>query len=191
MHLFRFFLWWFFAAPLPKSDSGSGAARGESEDDEDYSASINAIIQRKASVKKKRGGYKGAHHRRTSSPASQMMGLGGSEQLGPDGRRRSSVYTTSSGETGITLPGDDHSIGRDESAGRQDKLFDTIRLHKEVLQTVKLQPISMKRKLRLVQQAKSYITRHEGALQEHFTSRTARSLLAQFNIFLTTVSCVQ
>uniref|UniRef100_A0A182K8Z7 TMC domain-containing protein n=1 Tax=Anopheles christyi TaxID=43041 RepID=A0A182K8Z7_9DIPT len=164
-------------------DSGAGI-RAESDDDEDYSASINAIIQRKASVKKKRGGYKGAHHRRTSSPASQMMGLG-SEPLG-DGRRRSSVYTTSSGETGITLPGDDHSIGRDESAGRQDKLFDTIRLHKEVLQTVKLQPISMKRKLRLVQQAKSYITRHEGALQEHFTSRTARSLLAQFNIFLTT-----
>ncbi|XP_053662984.1 transmembrane channel-like protein [Anopheles marshallii] len=164
-------------------DSGSGI-RCESDDDEDYSASINAIIQRKASVKKKRGGYKGGHHRRTSSPASQMMGLA-SEPMA-DGRRRSSVYTTSSGETGITLPGDDHSIGRDESAGRQDKLFDTIRLHKEVLQTVKLQPISMKRKLRLVQQAKSYITRHEGALQEHFTSRTARSLLAQFNIFLTT-----
>ncbi|XP_035911991.1 transmembrane channel-like protein 2 [Anopheles stephensi] len=164
-------------------ESGSGV-RCESDDDEDYSASINAIIQRKASVKKKRGGYKAGHHRRTSSPASQMMGLG-SEPMA-DGRRRSSVYTTSSGETGITLPGDDHSIGRDESAGRQDKLFDTIRLHKEVLQTVKLQPISMKRKLRLVQQAKSYITRHEGALQEHFTSRTARSLLAQFNIFLTT-----
>ncbi|XP_049297276.1 transmembrane channel-like protein [Anopheles funestus] len=164
-------------------DAGSGI-RCESDDDEDYSASINAIIQRKASVKKKRGGYKGVHHRRTSSPASQMMGLA-SEPMA-DGRRRSSVYTTSSGETGITLPGDDHSIGRDESAGRQDKLFDTIRLHKEVLQTVKLQPISMKRKLRLVQQAKSYITRHEGALQEHFTSRTARSLLAQFNIFLTT-----
>uniref|UniRef100_A0A182MBV0 TMC domain-containing protein n=1 Tax=Anopheles culicifacies TaxID=139723 RepID=A0A182MBV0_9DIPT len=164
-------------------DSGTGI-RCETDDDEDYSASINAIIQRKASVKKKRGGYKGGHHRRTSSPASQMMGLA-SEPM-TDGRRRSSVYTTSSGETGITLPGDDHSIGRDESAGRQDKLFDTIRLHKEVLQTVKLQPISMKRKLRLVQQAKSYITRHEGALQEHFTSRTARSLLAQFNIFLTT-----
>ncbi|XP_052895307.1 transmembrane channel-like protein [Anopheles moucheti] len=164
-------------------ESGSGI-RCESDDDEDYSASINAIIQRKASVKKKRGGYKGGHHRRTSSPASQMMGL--ASEPTADGRRRSSVYTTSSGETGITLPGDDHSVGRGESAGRQDKLFDTIRLHKEVLQTVKLQPISMKRKLRLVQQAKSYITRHEGALQEHFTSRTARSLLAQFNIFLTT-----
>ncbi|XP_053674211.1 transmembrane channel-like protein [Anopheles nili] len=160
-----------------------GARCDSDDDDEDYSASINAIIQRKASVKKKRGGYKGAHHRRTSSPGGQMMGLG-TEPC--EGRRRSSVYTTSSGETGITLPGDDLSMGRDESAGRQDKLFDTIRLHKEVLQTVKLQPISMKRKLRLVQQAKSYITRHEGALQEHFTSRTARSLLAQFNIFLTT-----
>ncbi|XP_052873858.1 transmembrane channel-like protein [Anopheles cruzii] len=165
------------------------------DDDEDYSASINAIIQRKASVKKRRG-YKG--HRRASSPLSQMMGLpGGTESAAgtdrrPGGdRRRSSVYTTSSGETGVTLPED--SIGggggvrSEESAGgRQDKLFDTIRLHKEVLQTVKLQPISMKRKLRLVQQAKSYITRHEGALQEHFTSRTARSLLAQFSIFLTT-----
>uniref|UniRef100_A0A182ITU4 Uncharacterized protein n=1 Tax=Anopheles atroparvus TaxID=41427 RepID=A0A182ITU4_ANOAO len=158
-------------------------ARCETDDDEDYSASLNAIIQRKASVKKKRAGYKG--HRRASSPISQMMGL---PDGGGDGRRRSSVYTTSSGETGITLPGDEHSLtgGRDESSGRQDKLFDTIRLHKEVLQTVKLQPISMKRKLKLVQQAKSYIERHEGALQEHFTSRTARSLMAQFNIFLTT-----
>uniref|UniRef100_A0A182QSL2 TMC domain-containing protein n=1 Tax=Anopheles farauti TaxID=69004 RepID=A0A182QSL2_9DIPT len=173
---------------LPKSEPAPGC---DTDDDEDYSASINAIIQRKASVKKKRGGYKGAqHHRRTSSPASQMMGLASDTMMGDGHRRRSSVYTTSSGETGISMAppgGDDHSaLGRDESAGRQDKLFDTIRLHKEVLQTVKLQPISMKRKLRLVQQAKSYITRHEGALQEHFTSRTARSLLAQFNIFLTT-----
>ncbi|XP_058123628.1 transmembrane channel-like protein [Anopheles ziemanni] len=161
-------------------------ARCDTDDDEDYSASLNAIIQRKASVKKKRAGYKG--HRRASSPISQMMGLPDGVGGGGGGRRRSSVYTTSSGETGITLPGDEHSLGgaRDEATGRQDKLFDTIRLHKEVLQTVKLQPISMKRKLKLVQQAKSYITRHEGALQEHFTSRTARSLMAQFNIFLTT-----
>ncbi|KFB36673.1 AGAP007628-PA-like protein [Anopheles sinensis] len=162
-------------------------ARCETDDDEDYSASLNAIIQRKASVKKKRAGYKG--HRRASSPISQMMGLpDGVGGGGGGGRRRSSVYTTSSGETGITLPGDEQSLGggREEATGRQDKLFDTIRLHKEVLQTVKLQPISMKRKLKLVQQAKSYITRHEGALQEHFTSRTARSLVAQFNIFLTT-----
>ncbi|XP_035790961.1 transmembrane channel-like protein 1 [Anopheles albimanus] len=164
------------------------------DDDEDYSASLNAIIQRKASVKKKRG-HKGG--RRTSSPISQMMGyppagsaMDGTGAGGPGGRRRSSAYTTSSVETGLTLPEDSIGRGEERSGGgggqRQDKLFETIRLHKEVLQTVKLQPISMKRKLRLVQQAKSYITRHEGALQEHFTSRTARSLLAQFSIFLNT-----
>uniref|UniRef100_A0A182FFW8 Uncharacterized protein n=1 Tax=Anopheles albimanus TaxID=7167 RepID=A0A182FFW8_ANOAL len=164
------------------------------DDDEDYSASLNAIIQRKASVKKKRG-HKGG--RRTSSPISQMMGyppagsaMDGAGAGGPGGRRRSSAYTTSSVETGLTLPEDSIGRGEERSGGgggqRQDKLFETIRLHKEVLQTVKLQPISMKRKLRLVQQAKSYITRHEGALQEHFTSRTARSLLAQFSIFLNT-----
>ncbi|XP_058066308.1 transmembrane channel-like protein [Anopheles bellator] len=174
---------------FPGGHEGPADNTDFNDDDEDYSASINAIIQRKASVKKRRG-YKG--HRRASSPLSQMMGLpggaesaaGGDRRSGGD-RRRSSIYTTSSGETGITLP-EDSMRGEESAGGRQDKLFDTIRLHKEVLQTVKLQPISMKRKLRLVQQAKSYITRHEGALQEHFTSRTARSLLAQFSIFLTT-----
>ncbi|XP_050094050.1 transmembrane channel-like protein [Anopheles aquasalis] len=175
----------------PESALGLGDNHIETDDDEDYSASLNAIIQRKASVKKKRG-YKGG--RRTSSPVSQMMGFtpgtGMDGAAGSQGRRRSSAYTTSSVETGLTLPEDSiQGRGEERSGGggqRQDKLFETIRLHKEVLQTVKLQPISMKRKLRLVQQAKSYITRHEGALQEHFTSRTARSLLAQFSIFLNT-----
>ncbi|ETN66260.1 hypothetical protein AND_001913 [Anopheles darlingi] len=179
----------------PESALGLGDHQHvDTDDDEDYSASLNAIIQRKASVKKKRG-YKGG--RRTSSPISQMMGFppGGTGMDGAgapsgQGRRRSSAYTTSSVETGMTLPEDSIGRGEERSGGgggqRQEKLFETIRLHKEVLQTVKLQPISMKRKLRLVQQAKSYITRHEGALQEHFTSRTARSLMAQFSIFLNT-----
>lgn len=34
----------------------------------------------------------------------------------------------------------------------QDKIFENIRLHKEVLQSVKFEPWSMKRKLRLVKQ---------------------------------------
>ncbi|XP_021699107.1 uncharacterized protein LOC5566135 [Aedes aegypti] len=58
-------------------------------EDEDYSASLNAIIKRKASIKKKRGSRR---HRRTSSPISQIMGSSSGD------RRRSSVYTTSSGE---------------------------------------------------------------------------------------------
>ncbi|XP_055538151.1 transmembrane channel-like protein isoform X2 [Wyeomyia smithii] len=137
-------------------------------DDDDYSASINAILKRKASVKKKRVPR---NLRRSSSLTNQAMGSGE--------RRRSSVYTSSSGETAITL-----EEAREEST--QDKIFENIRLHKEVLRSVKLEPWSMKRKLKLVKQAKSYISKHEGVLQEHFSSRTAKSLLTQFNIFLGT-----
>ncbi|XP_058458320.1 transmembrane channel-like protein [Malaya genurostris] len=139
-------------------------------DDEDYSASIDAIFKRKASVKKKRGSR---GHRRTSSQANPSIGSINQE------RRRSSVYTTSSGDTAITF-----EESKDEST--QDKIFENIRLHKEVLQSVKLEPWSMKRKLKLIKQAKSYISKHEGALQEKFTSRTAKSLLTQFHIFVAT-----
>ncbi|XP_055598956.1 transmembrane channel-like protein isoform X2 [Uranotaenia lowii] len=139
-------------------------------EDEDYSSSLNAIIKRKASIRSKRSTKS---FRRGSSPISQTMGTSAGD------RRRSSVYTTSSGETAITL-----EDMKDES--NQDKIFENIRLHKEVLQSVKLEPWSMRRKLKLIKQAKSYITRHEGVLQEHFTSRTAKSLLTQFNIFLAT-----
>lgn len=62
-----------------------------SENDEDYSASVNAILHKRLSVRK------GKHQkqRRSSSPVSSMM---------PDDvsllsdRRRSSAFTTSSGE---------------------------------------------------------------------------------------------
>lgn len=71
----------------------------------------------------------------------------------------------------------------------QEQIFENIRLHKEVLQSVKMQPWSMRRKLRLVRQAKAYVARHEGALQERFAmSRSTRDLLARFRIVLATVS---
>ncbi|XP_065074863.1 transmembrane channel-like protein [Ochlerotatus camptorhynchus] len=154
-----------------KTPECHSSSRSQESVDEDYSASLNAIIKRKASIKKKRGSKR---NRRASSPVSQInMGSSSGD------RRRSSVYTTSSGETAVTL--DD---GKDDST--QDRIFENIRLHKEVLQSVKMEPWSMKRKLKLVKQAKSYVVQHEGVLQEHFTSRTAKSLLTQFNIFLAT-----
>lgn len=71
----------------------------------------------------------------------------------------------------------------------QEQIFENIRIHKEVLQQVKWQPWSMKRKLRLVQQAKSYIARHEGELQERFaSSRNTKDILARFKILLGAVS---
>lgn len=61
-------------------------------------------------------------------------------------------------------------------------------MHKEVLQSVKMQAWSMRRKLRLVRQAKEYVARHEGALQEKFAmSRSTRVMLTRLRILLTTV----
>lgn len=46
----------------------------------------------------------------------------------------------------------------------------------------------MRRKLRMVRQAKEYIARHEGALQERFAmSRSTRDLWARFKILLAAV----
>jgi len=61
------------------------------ENDEDYSASVNAILHKRLSVRK------GKHQkqRRSSSPVSSM--LPDDASLISD-RRRSSAFTTSSGE---------------------------------------------------------------------------------------------
>lgn len=49
----------------------------------------------------------------------------------------------------------------------------------------------MRRKLRLVRQAKEYVARHEGALQERFAmSRSTKDLWARFKIWLAAVSRV-
>lgn len=47
----------------------------------------------------------------------------------------------------------------------------------------------MRRKLRLVRQAKEYIARHEGALQERFAmSRNTKDLFARLKIIIATVT---
>ena len=67
----------------------------------------------------------------------------------------------------------------------QEQIYENLRLHKEVLSSVKQQPWAMRRKLRLVQQAKAYVKRHEGALQERLAqSKTTRDILASCNIIL-------
>lgn len=110
--------------------------------------------------------------------------------------------------------------GANNMESTKEQIFENIRLHKEVLQSVKMQPWSMRRKLRLVRQvcatlnhvvnhwkcnainclyvicinqiclqAREYIARHEGALQERFAmSRSTKDLWARFKIVLTVVS---
>ncbi|XP_021914731.1 uncharacterized protein LOC110827408 isoform X4 [Zootermopsis nevadensis] len=72
-----------------------------------------------------------------------------------------------------------------EEGMTQEQIYENLRLHKEVLSSVKQQPWGMHRKLRLVQQAKAYVKRHEGELQERLAqSKTTRDILASFNIII-------
>jgi hypothetical protein len=76
-----------------------------------------------------------------------------------------------------------------EEGVTQEQIFENLRMHKEVLGSVKQQPWAMRRKLRLVQQAKAYVKRHEGELQERLAqSKTTRDILASFNIILIKVT---
>lgn len=81
--------------------------------------------------------------------------------------------------TAITV--DDNAIN--EVA--QEEIFENIKLHKEVLSNVKMQPWNMRKKLKLVVQAKSYIKKHEGQLQERLAqSHSTKDMLARWNIVL-------
>ncbi|XP_045784064.1 transmembrane channel-like protein isoform X2 [Maniola jurtina] len=140
---------------------------GDGSEDEDYSASLSAVLrQRRASVRRSRKG-------RTRRPSSPFL----ADEMRP--RRRSSVFTTSSGDTAISID--------DQPIVTQEQIFENIHLHKEVLGSVKQQPLGMRRKLKIVHQAKGYIKRHEGQLQERLAqSKSTRDIYARFNILLAT-----
>ncbi|XP_045509876.1 transmembrane channel-like protein [Colias croceus] len=151
----------------PVSSDVKFSSAGDVSEDEDYSASLSAVLrQRRASVRRSRKG-------RTRRPSSPFL---------PEdnrSRRRSSVFTTSSGDTAISI---------DETpAMTQEQIFENIHLHKEVLTSVKQQPLGMRRKLKIVHQAKAYIKRHEGQLQERLAqSKCTKDIYARFSILLAT-----
>jgi len=71
----------------------------------------------------------------------------------------------------------------------QEQILENIRLHKEVLSSVRQQPWSIRRKMKLVQQAKEYVKKHEGELQERLAmSKSTRDILARFHILVVKVS---
>ncbi|XP_046604050.1 transmembrane channel-like protein [Neodiprion virginianus] len=129
-------------------------------EEDDYSASASAIIQRRASLRRP-----SRRKRRSSSPFNAEAEGGV--------RRRSSAFTTSSGETAISV----------DEGGTQEQIFENLKLHKEVLSGVKQQPWPLRRKIKLVQQAKSYVRRHEGVLQERLAqNRSTRDVIARASI---------
>lgn len=71
----------------------------------------------------------------------------------------------------------------------QEQLFENIRLHKEIIQSVKDQPWSLSKKYKIVQKAKQYVSKHEDTLQERFAqSGNTKDLYARFKIVLADVS---
>lgn len=71
---------------------------------------------------------------------------------------------------------------------KEEQIFENIRLHKEVIANVKHQPWTVRRKMKLIEQAKAYIKRHEGELQVRLKrSRSTRDILTRFNIVLVKV----
>ncbi|XP_014261006.1 transmembrane channel-like protein 3 [Cimex lectularius] len=137
------------------------------EEDDDYSATFNAIMTRQGSRKSSR--KRRTIKRRCSSPFSPEP------ETFQNIRRRSSVFTTSSGDTAISM----------EETTTQEQIFQKMKVHKEVLSQVKHQPWPMHRKLKLVQTAKAYIKRHEGALHERLAhNKNTKDVLAHFNIII-------
>ncbi|CRK89048.1 CLUMA_CG002617, isoform A [Clunio marinus] len=74
----------------------------------------------------------------------------------------------------------------------QEQLFENIRLHKEIIQSVKNQPWSLSKKYKIVQKAKQYVSRHEDTLQERFAqSGNTKDLYARFKIVLADVKILK
>ncbi|XP_076677343.1 transmembrane channel-like protein [Andrena cerasifolii] len=135
----------------------------EEADEDEYSASACAIMQRRSSSRRQ-----SRRKRRPSSPFSAEAEV--------SLRRRSSVYTISSEETAISI----------EESGSQEQIFEKLKLHKEVLSGVKQQPWSLRRKMKLVRQAKAYVRRHEGVLQERLAqTRSTKDAIARISLFTT------
>jgi hypothetical protein len=76
-----------------------------------------------------------------------------------------------------------------ETLETEEQLYENIRLHKEIIQSVKTQPLSLPKKYKIVVKAKQYVAHHEGTLQERFAkSGNTKDLLARVKILLANVS---
>lgn len=81
------------------------------------------------------------------------------------------------------------SIEDSLSITTEEQLYENIRLHKEIIQSVKNQPWSLSKKYKIVLKAKQYVSRHEDTLQERFAlSGNTKDLYARFKILLANVS---
>lgn len=75
-----------------------------------------------------------------------------------------------------------------EDGGTQEQVFEKLKLHKEVLNGVKEEPWPLRKKMKLVRQAKLYVRKHEGVLQERLAqNRSTKDVIARVSLLITKV----
>ncbi|XP_025075546.1 transmembrane channel-like protein 3 [Pogonomyrmex barbatus] len=131
------------------------------ETEDDYSESAYAIMRQQNSRQNRR--------RRCTT----MFGVDNVDGIA---RPQSSICTMSWEDT----------ITSTEGSGNQEQIFENLTLHQEVLSGAKQQPWPLRRKIKLVRQAKAYVRRHEGALQERLAqSHSTKDIVTRISFFIT------
>jgi hypothetical protein len=75
-----------------------------------------------------------------------------------------------------------------EEINNEEQINQQLGLHKEVVHNMRYQPWDMGRKLRVLRRAKSYVSQHEGALQQRLAeARTAKDILARGQLLVAKV----
>ena len=67
----------------------------------------------------------------------------------------------------------------------EDEVKENIRHQKTIIETIKTQPVSMAKKLRMLRAAKAYIKKHEGELAQ---SKQAKDIFATYSNWFRNVS---
>uniref|UniRef100_T1J1A4 TMC domain-containing protein n=1 Tax=Strigamia maritima TaxID=126957 RepID=T1J1A4_STRMM len=120
------------------------------------------MLQRRYS--KRRGSVRRSPSRRLSSPFGSDMDRN---------RRRSSTMTIASGETQISM----------EEDIPEEEIIENIRMHKEVLESVKTQAWRTRKKLKVARQAKTYVKKHEDLLEQRLAqSKSTKDIMARYKL---------
>ncbi|XP_054713583.1 LOW QUALITY PROTEIN: transmembrane channel-like protein [Uloborus diversus] len=88
---------------------------------------------------------------------------------GKHGRRLSSMTTSSGDDTAISI----------EEEETPEEVKENMRLNKQIIETIKLQPWRMKKKYKILRKAKAYVRKHEGELAQ---SKRSKDVFAKYTL---------
>ncbi|GFS58876.1 transmembrane channel-like protein 2 [Nephila pilipes] len=94
---------------------------------------------------------------------------------GKHGRRLSSFTTSSGDDTAISI----------EEEETPEEVKENMRLNKQIIETIKLQPWRMKKKYKILRKAKTYVRKHEGELAQ---SKRSKDVFAKYTLLWSRVS---